>query len=354
MSHQAVVAGLMAGDRTRAADGPHLTQEFLQAMVHFVARYTRIEKMVLGGPRVSYSQAALGLNLSPGGDVLQQGERLADAERRRFELGVGPILELGWLIEDQGVKIIPRRFPAGTAARGGFFFDSELGPCILVDATASAVPRDYMIAHQYGHFLADYDPYITTICGHPNPALLDDPRELRAHQFALSFLMPRRDMETYRTAMALADKPLTAEFVRQLRIYFAVDTEMVFWRLLSLGWIEPPRIETLLRQNEDLLAPVEVHRMDADERLAILGGIPERLVHLVASAFGRGLVELEDAASYLETDIEEAKHVLEQFKFESPESGTEPEGTPRARARTSRPARPGAARRSPPPGPSTN
>lgn len=353
MSHNALVAGLMAGDRTRAADGPHLTQEFLHAVLRFVENYTRLEKLVLGGPRVSYSQAALEMNLSTAGDVLEQGERLADAERRRFGLGSGPILELGWLIEDQGVKIVPRRFPAGTAARGGFFFDSELGPCILVDADASPVPRDYMIAHQYGHFLADYDPYITTICGHPNPALLDDPRELRAHQFALSFLMPRRDMETYRTAMALSEKPLTAEFVRQLRVYFAVDTEMVFWRLLSLGWIEPPRIETLLRQNEDLLAPAEAYRMDADERLAILGAIPERLVHLVASAFGRGLVELEDAARFLEADLEETKHVLEQFKYELPK-GSAPEGASGGRPRSERSARLASARRSEPPSPSAN
>ena len=348
MKHQALVAGLMAGDRTRAADGPHLTPEFLQATLLFVERYARIEKMVLGGTRVSYSKAALGMNLSPGGDVLQQGEQLADSERTRFGLATGPILELGWLIEDQGVKIIPRRFPAGAAAHGGFFFDSELGPCILVNADAIAVHRDYMIVHQYGHFLADYDPYITTLCGHPNPVLLDDPRELRAHQFALSFLMPRRDMETYRTALALADKPLTAEFVRQLRIYFAVDTEMVFWRLLSLGWIEPPRIESLLRQNEDLLAPVKVDRMDTDERLVILGAIPERLVHLVASAFGRGFVELEDAASYLETDIEETKHVLEQFRFAADEGGA----APGSGAATSR--RAAAPRRSTPPRPSPN
>jgi Zn-dependent peptidase ImmA (M78 family) len=335
----------MAGDRTRAADGPHLTQEFLQATLLFVEKYARIEKMVLGGTRVSYSQASLGLNLSTAGDILQQGERLAEAERTRFGLAAGPILELGWLIEDQGVKIVPRRFPPGTAARGGFFFDSELGPCILVNADTLAAHRDYTIAHQYGHFLADYDPYITTICPHPNPALLDDPRELRAHQFALAFLMPRRDLETYRTALALSDKPLTAEFVRQLRIYFAADSEMVFWRLLALGWIEPPRVESLLRQNEDLLAPIDVDRMDADERLAILGAIPERLVHLVASAFGRGLVELDDAASYLETDIEETKHVLEQFRFEAPEGDATPKSS-----RPPRAARPG----NPPPGPSPN
>jgi Zn-dependent peptidase ImmA (M78 family) len=332
--HQALVAGLMAGDRTRAADGPHLTQEFLQATLLFIEKYARVEKMVLGATRVAYSQAALGMNLSTAGDVLQQGERLAEAERARFGVGAGPILELGWLIEDQGVKIIPRRFPAGTAARGGFFFDSELGPCILVDAEAPPIPRDYAIAHQYGHFLADYDPYITTICGHPNPASLDDPRELRAHQFALAFMMPRRDLETYRTALALSEKPLTAEFVHQLRVYFAVDTELVFWRLLSLGWMEPPRIETLLRQNEELLVPVEADRMDADERLAMLGGIPERLVHLVASAFGRELIELDDAASYLETDVEEAKHVLEQFRFEAP--GEASSGKARASARMAR------------------
>jgi Zn-dependent peptidase ImmA (M78 family) len=320
-----LVANLLAGDRTRKLAGAHLSREFLGATVQFAARYAKLEKLLFGGTRVAYSPTALALDLKATGDPLAQGERLADAERARFDLDAGPILELSWLVEDQGVKILPRRFPEDAAERGGFFFDSELGPCIFVDANASPVQRDYIIAHQYGHFLADYDPYITTICGHPGPETLVDAHELRAHAFALAFLMPRRDFETYRKALGLQPgATISADFVRQLQIYFAVDFEMVFWRLLSLGWIDAVHMQVLLSENFDLRSPVDVDRMDADERLAFLGSIPERYVHLVASGFGRGLLELEDAAEYLETDVEEARHVLEQFHYEEPPPPSEP------------------------------
>jgi len=328
VSHESLVDSLAAGHRTHGSPAGSLPRDFLLSTVEFAARYARLEKVLFGGPRVAYSPTALQLDLSLQGDPLAQGERLADAERERFDLDPGPILELGYLIEDQGVKILARPFPERTAARGGFFFDSTLGPCILVDSGAPPVQRDYVIAHQYGHFLADYDPYITTICGHPGPGILDDPRELRAHSFALAFLAPQQDLDGYRKAYGMsAGEPVTADFVRQLQIYFALDFEVVFWRLLSLGWIEPQHIEALLRENVDFRSPVDVDRMDADERLSFLG-YPERFVHLVASGFGRGLLELEDAAEYLATDVEGARHVLEQFHYQDHESAAKPPPAP--------------------------
>jgi Zn-dependent peptidase ImmA (M78 family) len=316
VSQQSIVHDLMAGDRTRAESGPHLSAEFLRDTVAFAARYARLEKLLFGATKVSYSSSALSMNLSLAGDMIRQGEELAEAERARFGLKTGPILELGWLIEDQGVKIIPRVFPPDSPARGGFFFDSELGPCIVVDLAATATQRDHFLAHEYGHFIADFDPYITTICGRPTPETLADAAELRAHSFALAFSMPRADLEIYRKALGVTPPEISADFVRQLQVYFAVDYEMVFWRLLSLGWIDPPRIEVLLRDNPDLLEPVDVDRMDADERLTVLGHLPERFVHLVASAFGRDLLELEDAADYFGSDVETARTVLDQFHYE--------------------------------------
>jgi len=333
LAHEELLESLLAGDHSQ---GHALSRDFLRSTLEFAERYAKLEKLLFGGTRVAYSSAALAVDLTIPGDMAQQGEHLADAERVRFGLAAGPILELGWLVEDQGIKIIPQSFPDGTAARGGFFFDSQLGPCILVDAEATAVQRDYVIAHQYGHFLADYDPYIATLCGHPGPDTLADPRELRAHSFALAFLAPRTDLETYRKAMGFVEgSEVTADFVRQLQVYFALDFETVFLRLLSLGWIDARQMEMLLRDNPDFSAAVDVDRMDADERLSFLG-LPERFVHLVASGFGRGLLELEDAAEYLDTDVDGARHILEQFHYEEPSAQQPP---PRS-AKGRRPDRP--------------
>lgn len=325
MMHEAFVELLLAGDRTRQEPGPHLTAEFLRAATAFATRYARLEKLLFGSPRVAYSPTALAMNLSVTGDVQTQGEQLAAAERVRFELSRGPILDVDRLIEDQGVKLIPRAFPAGVRARAGFFFESDVGPCIFYHAAVSPAQRDYAIAHQYGHFLADYDPYIHTICGDPSPVALDDPRELRAHQFALAFLMPQSDLELYRHA--LRQEPGTAptrEFVQQLQVYFGVDNRIVLWRLLSLGWIDPAGVQALLLAPEGLLPEITVEQLERDERLNLDRPIPERYIHLVASAFGKARIELPEAADFLECDVEEARRILQQFHYGDPAGGEKP------------------------------
>jgi Zn-dependent peptidase ImmA (M78 family) len=317
MTHEGFVELLLAGDRTRQEPGPHLTPEFLRVAIAFAGKYVQLEKMLFGSPRVAYSPTALGMNLSITGDVQTQGEDLATAERERFQLPAGPILDVDRLIEDQGVKVIPRVFPAKVRARAGFFFESDLGPCIFYDASTTPAQRDYALAHQYGHFLADYDPYVHTICGEPSPTSLDDPRELRAHQFALAFLMPQADMSLYRRA--LDEEPgmvPTREFVQQLQVYFGVDNTIVLWRLLSLGWIDPMGVQALLLAPEGLLPEIDLEQMAVDERLLLGRPIPERYIHLVASAFGKGHIELPEAADFLESDVEEARRVLLQFHYE--------------------------------------
>jgi Zn-dependent peptidase ImmA (M78 family) len=296
-----------------------LTAEFLGATTDVATKYARLEKLLFGGSRVAYSPTSLGMNLSITGDLVAQGEALAAAERARFELSPGPILDVDRLIEDQGVKVIPRAFPTGVQARAGFFFESDLGPCIFYDVAASPAQRDYALAHEYGHFLADYDPYVHTICGDPSPASLHDPRELRAHQFSLAFLMPHADMNLYRRA--LDEEPGTVptrKFIQQLQVYFGVDNAIVLWRLLSLGWIDPAGVEMLLLAPGGLLPEIDLEQTDRDERLDLKRPLPERYIHLVASAFGKGHIELPEAAEFLETDGEEARRVLLQFKYEHP------------------------------------
>lgn len=327
--HETLIELLIAGDHTRPEDGPHLSAEFLRDTIDFAKRYAHIEKALFGGTRVVYSPSALGLNLSTTGDLVTQGEELAQAERARFELPAGPILEIDRLIEDQGIKVIPRAFPVGTVARGGFFFDSSLGPCIFHDAAATVPERDYILAHEYGHFLADYEPYTHTICGHPGPGYTEDPREIRAHQFALAFLMPASDMQQYRDASDLGPgEPIRREFVQQLQVYFAVNNEIVLWRLLSLGWLDAAGIEWLMTEGGGLLPEIDLEQTSGDARLEMEKPTPERFIHLVASAFGRGLIEVDEAAELLEVEPLEAARVLGQFKYENP-AESESAGTAR-------------------------
>ena len=303
-----LVDKLLAGDRCRPRSRPPLPRQFLADAVGLAERYARVEKLVLGGTRVSYSPAGLAVDLSPDGDAAAQGEALAAAERTRLALPAGPVMELEELIEGQGIKIIPRLFPSQVYA-GAFFFDAALGPCILVHARASDSTMRYSLAHEYAHFLADYDPYIFTLCGLPTDEVVADPVELRAHHMALEFLMPRGEVEGYRTAMGLrrADA-VSAELVRQLCVYFDLDAEVVFWRLLALEWIDAATLRGLLEADEllagELRTVPEAH-----------GLLPERFVRLVAGAFGRGKLDLGAAAEHLGTDVAEAEGILAQFDY---------------------------------------
>jgi len=312
-THAQLIEHLAAGDRTLRSGAPALSPTFLSSILALATRYALMERMVRGDAAVSYSPSALGLDLAPTGDVMSQGEQLADAERARFGLEHGPVLELDHLIEEQGVKVLPCAFPASSDVRGGFFFDQDVGPCILVHAQAPPAEHAYVAAHQYGHFLADYDPYIVTLCGRPTPESLTDPVELRAHQFALAFLMPHDDLDAYRRGMHLeTPHSLNADFVRQLHVYFEAEVETVFARLLSLGWIEPQDVDTLLRGQHDLLAALRDPALELDP----VRQLPDAFVHLVASAYGHKRIELEDAIESLGLEAPIAMRLLAQFRYD--------------------------------------
>jgi Zn-dependent peptidase ImmA (M78 family) len=318
---------LLAGDRCRGQGDPPLPRQFLADAVDLARRYARIEKMVLGAVGVTYSPSSLAADLSPRGDAVKQGEALAAAEHSRLTLPAGPILDFEQLVESQGIKIIPRLFPSPAYA-GGFFFDAELGPCILLHANASESTLRFSLAHVYAHFLADFDPYISTLCGIPSSATLEHRGEVRAHAMALEFLMPRQELESYRRAMGL--KPgaaVPADLVRHLGVYFDLDAEVVLWRLLALGWIDAAGLDRMLERDaalaETLRTPPTLHSV-----------LPERFVRLVAGAFGRGKIDLEAAAEYLDTNLDGAEGILAQFDFGAEEGMTPVSQASPARSRS--------------------
>ena len=170
--------------------------------------------------------------------------------------------------------------------------------------------------------------YYTSILQH----LAYDVRPCASFTEAANFFA-RDDFDLYRSAMGLQPgTPIPMEFVRQLQVYFDVDFEMVFWRLLSLGWIDPAQIATLLEANADSLPQLQEPVRDSSP-----GGrlVPERFIHLVASAFGRGRIEIEEAAEFLGTDLDEAQYILDQFHYEDSEAGAAAPGAKRPHARTS-------------------
>ena len=320
-AHDKIIDTLLRNDRS-AAPQP-VSRHELAAALDLAERYARIEKTVLGAAKVAYSPVSLEAASHMEDDPLTMGEFVATSERARLGLPIGPILELWRLIEEQGIKVLPRPMPPQYS--GGFFFDAQLGPCVLVQIDSNDSTLQYALAHQYAHFILDYDPYITTLCGWPSEQLAEDPIEQRAHHTALALLMPRAELEMYRDALGPSnDNLLQPELVHQLRVYFELDPEQVLWRLLMLGWIDASALESLLQQDTSLAATLQSPSTGRAEAALL----PERFVRLVASAFGSDKFDLETAAHFLGTDFRGAERILGQFDYEVPASGATDEGGP--------------------------
>ena len=309
-SHDELIDALVRNDRSGATQT--LARDELVAALDLAARYARIEQQVLGSAKVAYSPTSLQAKSHTEDDALAMGEFIATSERGRLGLPAGPILEPWRLIEEQGIKVLPRRFPPQYS--GGFFFDDTLGPCILVQVDGSDSALHYSLAHQYAHWLLDYDPYITTLCGWPSGMSVEDTLEQRAHHAGLALLMPRSDLELYRNALDTGGgDTLQPELIRQLSVYFELDPEQILWRLMTLGWVDAAGLAAVLEQDAGLGAPQSTLRRRDDATL-----LPERFVRLVARAFGSGSLDLETAAHFLGTDFAGAERILSQFDYDAP------------------------------------
>ena len=88
-------------------------------------------------------------------DAIRQGERLADRERGRLELGVDPIGTLADLLERQGVRILEIALPENIS--GLCLHDRAHGLAIIVNSAHHPRRRRFSYAHEYCHLLADRD-----------------------------------------------------------------------------------------------------------------------------------------------------------------------------------------------------
>lgn len=126
-------------------------------------------------------------------------EDVAIAERRRLDLGEGPLVNLRDILEsDVGLRVFQIDMPSRVA--GMFSFAESLGGCIAVNRLHPLERRRASLIHEYGHFLtARYSSEITLADHYERrPA-----GERFAEAFSRAFLMPaaglrRRFLETER------------------------------------------------------------------------------------------------------------------------------------------------------------
>lgn len=117
-------------------------------------------------------------------EAIQQGQRLAEEERRRLGLGHAPLPDMGELLESQGVRTGLVDLP--TDVSGLTLSDRKVGLFVVANRAHHYLRRRFSFAHEYAHVVADRDRSGLI----SQTSARDDLIEVRANAFAANLLMP--------------------------------------------------------------------------------------------------------------------------------------------------------------------
>lgn len=117
-------------------------------------------------------------------EAIQQGQRLAEEERRRLGLGNGPLPDLAELLESLGVRTGLVDLPDDVS--GLTLSDSKIGLFVVTNGAHHYLRRRFSLGHEYAHVVADRDRFGLI----SRASERDDMIEVRANAFAANFLMP--------------------------------------------------------------------------------------------------------------------------------------------------------------------
>lgn len=269
-------------------------------------------------------------------ESISQGDRIAEAERKRLGLDRAPIPDIAQLIESQGVQTALIELEDDIS---GFTLTGNSIPAIVaVNRSHHPHRQRFSFAHEYAHILLDQDAhgFVSRLSER------DDLREMRANAFAGAFLLPE---EGVREAVAElgkgqpsrqstpvfdgSDSPetLVAESrtepgsqdiqlydVLQLAERFVVSPLAMIFRLKHLRFISEPELRLLRgedeqRRIEDLRILLKLQDEGIGPSDAPLPPNP-RFVGLALETYRRGkitrgkLLELLRLAGIPENDVD--------------------------------------------------
>lgn len=280
----------------------------MEELQHLCEDYARLEELC---------QAPLRRRYPPeydlrGVDPEIAAEDMAAIERRRLDLGEGPLVNLREILEaDVGLRIFQLELPS--KVEGMFAFTEPLGGCIAINLRHPMERRRASLAHEYGHFLtARYRPEIT----------LEERYERRpagerfAEAFVRAFLMPsaglrRRYLELERER----PRGITHGDLCRLAHFYSVSLEAMTRRLEELRLIPAGTWDRLrqerfrVREAQQLLGLGPVH-IDNET-------LPSRYIALAVEAWQRGDLSEGQLAGFLRTDRLGARERVQRFEATS-------------------------------------
>lgn len=248
-------------------------------------------------------------------EAVEQGNFVAEQERRRLSIGHNPIADMSDLINSQNIWASGAKLPDDMS--GLFLRHSSIGLCILVNFGHPRARKRFSYAHEYAHALLDrQDP--ATVSLEENRRKLP---EVRANAFAASFLLPRTGVwaflnsrfkagpslveqtvydpateqcaEEVRASRRAAPRSqvLTYEDIAALAHHFGVSYQAGLFRLKSLSIVNEAEFNELRDKENfgrqylellEVLVDIEGHDQRKPDR-----EIVSQVVHLALEAYRR-------------------------------------------------------------------
>ncbi len=247
------VAALFRSDEQLGGDPDR--RETVRRCAQLSREFTHLEQLLgLAADRVSAAEYDVPQPRNRW-EAIQQGERLAEAERDRLKLGISPIRDLREVLEGQGLRAFEAALPANVS--GIFLNDPRHGLSVIINDEHHPRRRRFSFAHEYCHSLVDRRT--------PSLVSRDENRselsEVRANAFAAAFLMPEAGVRSFirsigkgggRSVLQVYDEgealvgqrraPATAQDIQlfdvvHLAYFFGVSFDSALYRLLNLGLI---------------------------------------------------------------------------------------------------------------------
>lgn len=262
---------------------------------------------------------------SPSGkpNAIRQGNRVAEDERRRLDLGREPIRDPLALLEAQGVLIGELDGLEDEDRIDGLFFELEgVGACVGVNPRRddfTGFRMAFTAAHECAHWLLRD----VTIEQFTFEGRTDELHEVRANAFAAAFLMPEGGLRAYLASAGLLAADTIphldrADIVRAMD-HFGVSRTALLWRLQNCRLLPEDRAAAL-RDDQFTISRVADALGIQFRRVERVRG---RLPALAVEAWRRGLISTGRAAELYGVPIEDFREYMSLMG-----EAQEVEGTP--------------------------
>ena len=243
-------------------------------------------------------------------EAVEQGESLAELERRQLGLGAEPVASVLHVLARQGVRIGPLRALPSDGIDGVFFESAELGPCVGVnwrEGDWSGGRAAFTAAHEYAHVvLRDRSKEVFHLASGER-----DHQEVRANAFAAAFLMPADGIRAYFEAKGLlrtaALSHLAPADVVRAMDYFGTSRMALLFRLQNLRLIGAQTASELASFNVSSVA--EATGIKFRDRKYIGTRLPELAIH----AWRLGHITAGRAAELCDLDVQKFREVMHQI-----------------------------------------